>query len=73
MINLGDAEGQRLRWTVGICVYSSVFKSPLGSNNRLNNPILGVEPASDLRGHVGEFCCPPATEAFQNSPATPPA
>lgn len=33
MINLGDAEGQRLRWTVGICVYSSVFKSQLGSGH----------------------------------------
>lgn len=30
MINNGDAERQRLRWTVGVCVYSYVFKSQLG-------------------------------------------
>lgn len=33
MINFGDTERQRLRLTVSICVYSSVFKSQLGTGH----------------------------------------
>lgn len=64
MINFGDAERQRLRLTVSICVYSSVFKSQLGSGHTAETEQSHFKISTSL-GFI--------SETFQNSTATCPA
>lgn len=64
MINFGDAERQRLRLTVSVCVNSSVFKSQLGSGRTAETERSGFKIWTSL-GFI--------SETFQNSTATCPA